>query len=161
MDNVTEWIEHLKHPLVLAGFGLFILALLVKPLFSSGPSNITGAATERLMSKTINYLFILALLLIVVGFVLSLKPNESVPLEKTAATTVIEQHTAGGKSPAIIGNDVNINDGGTLSSQKKTKAKPASPPQKQSPSVNIKQTTQGDKSPAIYSSGDVSINDAE
>jgi len=43
--NANNWIDHLQHPLVLAGFGLFlfIFALVIRPLFLSS-SKLSGAA---------------------------------------------------------------------------------------------------------------------
>jgi hypothetical protein len=43
MNNMNEWITHLQHPLVLAGFGLFVFALIIKPLFLNS-KKLTGPA---------------------------------------------------------------------------------------------------------------------
>ncbi len=117
-----------------------------------------------------NNVFILAFLLIIGGFVLSLKPDIATEIVKsqqdstteTTNTPSVEQQTKGEKSAAIHSSgDVDINYGGTLSSQKKTtKPIPKTPP-KQAPPVQLKQTTEGDQSAAIHSSGDVNINYAD
>jgi len=169
MENIVEWIEHLKHPLVLAGFGLFILAMLLKPIFTNNQNKLSGPAYERLMSKAITFVFILAFLVVVVGFVVSLKSEElenmvNTQQNNTPKTTVaktIEQNTLGEKSPAIIGHEVQINYGNTYSPQKlKIKPNTVITPKQIEP-VQIKQTTARNKSPAIHSSGDVSINYAD
>jgi len=133
MDNTTEWIEHLKHPLVLAGFGLFILAMLLKPLFANSHKKLSGRATERLMSKAIKFVFILALLVIVAGFVLSLK---------SGVTTNMASQQEGNTTETTTKVDIDT-------------------AQKQKTPVQVKQITKGDKSPAINSSGDVEVNYAE
>lgn len=68
MAILLEWIVHLNNPLVLVGFSLFILALVLKPTLSK----ISGTATERILSRTINLSFILSVLIIISGFTLSL-----------------------------------------------------------------------------------------
>ncbi len=166
---MTEWIEHLKHPMVLAGFGLFVFAMVLKPILSSFSDQLSETAIERLIHKSITYVFILALVVIAGGIVLSFNPFEPDPETKslqdnTAKTTnanSIEQHTSGDKSPAITGKDVQLNYAGVLSSQKKTKQSNIESPTKQIQPVQIHQTTQGNQSAAIHSSGDVSINYAD
>ena len=72
--NVDKWIEALQHPLVLAGFGLFLFAALIKPLFLNN-EKLSGTAMERLLHKGMNFAFALALLAIAGGLLLSWKPN--------------------------------------------------------------------------------------
>ncbi|MCI5226324.1 MAG: hypothetical protein D3918_06600 [Candidatus Electrothrix sp. AX2] len=76
MNSVNNWIEHLQHPLVLAGFGLFIFALLLRPLFLNN-KKLSGTAIERLLSKGMILVFILALLAIIGGVALNWKPSTS------------------------------------------------------------------------------------
>ncbi len=78
MNNVKDWIEHLQHPLVLAGFGLFIFAVLLRPLFLNNRT-LSGAASERLLRRGINFVFLLALLAMIGGMALSwqAKPTAS------------------------------------------------------------------------------------
>ena len=133
MDNTTEWIEHLKHPLVLAGFGLFVIAMLLKPVFSNSHKKLSGRATERLMSKSINYVFILALLVIVAGFVLSLKSKVTTNLATPQKSNITEPTTKVDLDPA----------------------------KRQKTPIQVKQITKGDKSPAIISLDKVEINYAE
>lgn len=64
MENSTDvapWIEHLKDSNVLIAFAFFLLVSLVKVFRSE---KISGKGTERLMDKGLNFVFILALLII-------------------------------------------------------------------------------------------------
>lgn len=169
MENTTEWIEHLKHPMVLAGFALFIFAMLLKPIFSRFSDQLSETAIERLLHKSITYVFILALVVIAGGIVLSFDPFESESKANTSQNSAtkstnantVEQHTSGDKSPAITGKDVQLNYGGVLASQKKSKQPIAEAATKPTPPLQVHQTTQGNQSAAIHSSGDVSINYAD
>jgi len=91
---MMTWIEHLKSPWVLAGFGVFILWLVLKYLLFSEAKNLPPEATERLISRGMYYLFILAVLLIVVGFIRSWQtdslsqvvtpyPSDEISIKKT------------------------------------------------------------------------------
>ena len=70
------WIEHIKHPLVLFGFVLLLLATLLK-LFNGNKLNASG--TERVMSKGLLYTFVAAVLIIILGFVSSVLQNAPQP----------------------------------------------------------------------------------
>uniref|UniRef100_UPI0040568F6E tetratricopeptide repeat protein n=1 Tax=Candidatus Electronema sp. TaxID=2698783 RepID=UPI0040568F6E len=72
MNEASVWIEHLRHPLVLAGFGLFVFALIIKPLFLSS-KQLNGTAVERLLHKAMILLFILAAMAVAGGLALSWK----------------------------------------------------------------------------------------
>jgi hypothetical protein len=48
--NMNEWITHLQHPLVLAGFGLFVFALIIKLLFLSS-KKLSSSALVPLLNK--------------------------------------------------------------------------------------------------------------
>lgn len=84
MNTMNNWIEHLHHPLVFAGFGLFLLALLLRPLFLNN-KKLTGTATERLLSKGMILVFILALLAIIGGIGLSWKATPEAAPEKAGS----------------------------------------------------------------------------
>lgn len=165
MNEVSVWIEHLRHPLVLAGFGLFVFALIIKPLFLSS-KKLNGTAVERLLHKGMILLFILAAMAIAGGLALSWK-NASAgkdtaqqdPSGKAGVATV-KQVTQGEKSPAInSGNDVRVNYDGAASGQKKAEKKPAAAAQKpQAAPAQAEQSTQGAQSPAVNAQGDVEIN---
>ena len=159
MDNTAAWIEHLKHPLVLAGFGLFIIALLLKPIFSNSHNQLSGRATERLMSKAINLIFVLALLVIIAGFVLSLKPDSVVKIPKSVQKTVEQNVSGSGSNTINAGGSVMINNGGVLSSKEKQNKSDAN----KTPDMpsSVKQTVTGDNANAINAAGDVSINNAK
>lgn len=68
MDKVVElgsdW-NVLQHPLVLAGFVIFILAGLVKVMWAK--DKVSGVAHERLINKVLNGAFVIAVLAIVSG----------------------------------------------------------------------------------------------
>ncbi|MCW5198286.1 tetratricopeptide repeat protein, partial [Desulfobulbus sp. F3] len=83
--NVDKWIEALQHPLVLAGFGLFLFAALIKPLFLNN-SKLSGTATERLLHKGMNFAFALALLAIAGGLLLSWRDNSKASATKEKNT---------------------------------------------------------------------------
>lgn len=72
MNTMQEWIAHLQNPLVLAGFGLFIFAALLRPLFMRS-GKLTGKEAVPLLNKAVNFIFILAVLAIVGGLALSWK----------------------------------------------------------------------------------------
>ncbi|MGR0480149.1 MAG: hypothetical protein ACTFAL_01755 [Candidatus Electronema sp. V4] len=72
MNEVSVWIEHLRHPLVLAGFGLFVFALIIKPLFLSS-KKLTGPLIAPLLRWGMILLFILAAMAMIGGFALSWK----------------------------------------------------------------------------------------
>ncbi|WLE95631.1 MAG: tetratricopeptide repeat protein [Candidatus Electrothrix communis] len=94
MNTVNNWIEHLHHPLVFAGFGLFIFALLLRPLFLNN-SKLTGTATERLLHRGMILVFILALLAIIGGIALNWKATPEAapkPVDKTTASEGIQQY---------------------------------------------------------------------
>lgn len=167
MNNIQLWITHLHHPLVLAGFGLFLFALIIKPLFLNN-SKLTGTATERLLRRAMILLFLLAAMAVAGGIALSWKSSKGEEIapqnsgDKTAAATV-EQATQGTKSPTInSGKDARINYGSTSSGQKQAADKPdAGTQERQAVPSQVKQTTQGEKSPAINAQGNVEVNYAE
>ncbi|MCW5203524.1 hypothetical protein VU11_01555 [Desulfobulbus sp. US2] len=90
MDTMNTWIEHLHHPLVFAGFGLFIFALLLRPLFLNN-SKLTGTATERLLHKAMILVFILALLAIIGGIALNWKASGQSTASTEKAQPVMQQ----------------------------------------------------------------------
>ncbi|CAK8715854.1 MAG: Tetratricopeptide repeat-containing protein [Candidatus Electronema aureum] len=79
--NVDKWIEALQHPLVLAGFGLFLFAALIKPLFLNN-EKLSGTAMERLLHKGMNFAFTLALLAIAGGLLLDWKDGSKAAANK-------------------------------------------------------------------------------
>ncbi|RWX45648.1 hypothetical protein VT98_13163 [Candidatus Electrothrix communis] len=143
MNSINTWIEHLHHPLVFAGFGLFIFALLLRPLFLNN-SKLTGTATERLLHRGMILVFILASLAIIGGIALnwkavgqstaSAKKTQPVAQQNSGNKTVsatVEQATQGTQSPAInSGKDVLINYGPASSESQQTTDPPKAPPEK-------------------------------
>lgn len=109
MDNLGDWLEHLKHPMVLAGFVLFVLIGLLK--FFMGSKDLSESS-ERLVHKGMNFVFVLGVIIIIGGFVYSIMQNE--PASTTASSnSVAPINTTGVQSPVITGSqgDVNINFG--------------------------------------------------
>lgn len=72
MNNMNEWIPHLQHPLVLAGFGLFVFALIIRPLFLNS-KKLTGPLIAPLLRWGMILLFLLAAMAMIGGFALSWK----------------------------------------------------------------------------------------
>lgn len=152
MENTTNWIEHLQNPLVLIGFVLFLFAGLFKLIKTE---KITGKASAALFNKGMNYLFILAIVIVIAGFALSFYQTHTEQQTTQTPPQTTEISTKGKQSPAVqSGEDVNINYGGTLSEQsKQTPKQEKTAPQ---PPTDVK--TEGEQSPAVSSGGDVNIN---
>ncbi|MEB4592462.1 hypothetical protein VSS37_15870 [Candidatus Thiothrix sp. Deng01] len=92
MENPAPWIEYLKHPLVLFGLALLVLASLLK-LFHSDKLGAKGA--ERSMDKGLLYTFAAAVLIIVLGLISSMAQQQ--------AASVVPP-SEGGQSPDAVGN---------------------------------------------------------
>ncbi|HRJ54334.1 MAG TPA: hypothetical protein PLE99_16355 [Candidatus Thiothrix moscowensis] len=110
MDNPGTWLEHLKHPMVLAGFVLFVLIGLLKVFMGSKD---LSEANERLLHKGMNFVFVLGVLIIVGGFAFSImKPSPATPLA-AGGNAPAAPVTTGHQSPVVSGSqgDVNINFG--------------------------------------------------
>lgn len=106
MDNLGDWLEHLKHPMVLAGFVLFVLVGLLKMFMGSKD---LSATNERILHKGMNFVFILGVLIIVGGFAYSIVSAPPAP----ASSAAVAPLTTGDQSPVVSGSqgDVNINFG--------------------------------------------------
>jgi hypothetical protein len=101
MNEASAWIPYLQHPLVLAGFGLFLFALIIKPLFLNN-HKLNGTATERLLHKGMILLFILAAMAVIGGIALNWKATpaaEAKPQKPSAAVDTIEKYA---KRPQIL-----------------------------------------------------------
>jgi len=72
MKDLIPWIQHIQHPLVLAGFALAVMAGLSKRLDLGKTS---GQAKGELFGKIVNRVFVLALLIIALGLGQSLLPK--------------------------------------------------------------------------------------
>jgi hypothetical protein len=103
--NADNWIAHLQHPLVLAGFGLFVFALVIRPLFSSG-NKLSGAAIERILLRSMILLFLLAITAMFAGVMLSWKVTPTPEREDTVKPTP-ELHPSIGKPPEELQNKSN------------------------------------------------------
>ena len=98
MNDATPWIEHLKHPLVLFGFVLLVLATLLKTFRAD---KLSGKDTGLLMDKGLLYTFVVAVLIIVLGFISSIVQQQA-----AAPQAAIIQHSAGKQSPNSVGAGV-------------------------------------------------------
>lgn len=105
MINAKLWIEHLTDPLVLAGFGLSVVATFATALLKKRGNVSTHAKIS------IGMIFVFALITVVGG--LWLASNKSEPKQPEQQTSNIQQNTKGAQSPAVnSGKDVNIQYGG-------------------------------------------------
>jgi hypothetical protein len=118
VNNISVWIKHLRHPLVFAGFGLFVFALIIKPLFLN-ITNLSGAGTEELLRQAMLLLFLLAAMAVVGGILLSRRnsgADNCVARQDSGgkpAGATVDQATKGAKSPAVSsGGDARLNYGG-------------------------------------------------
>ncbi|WGZ95994.1 MAG: hypothetical protein QJT81_08440 [Candidatus Thiothrix putei] len=140
MANVTPWIEHLSNPLVLVGFAVFTLAGLVK-LFK--PEKLSGKETAGLFHKGLNFVFVLGLLVVILGFTNSFMEKwQTVEAAKPIPTPPIIKQSISNSSGlnGQAGRDLNLNQGGgTLSQQ--TNLNPSTMPE--SPVPNVEQQIDG------------------
>ncbi|MGB3917600.1 MAG: hypothetical protein WBL07_09185 [Thiothrix litoralis] len=147
MADITPWIEHLSNPLVLVGFAVFTLAGLVK-LFK--PEKLSGKATEGLFHKGLNFVFVLGLLIVVLGFAKSFMQIQTADTTKSAAAPTNTQTISGNTGTAIMGGgDVNYNQGtGTLSQQNRETALPP---------ANLQQRIENNSGTAVMSGSDANV----
>lgn len=139
---METWIEHLNSPLVLIAFMLFVFAGVIKLLLKNNVIKVNQVNSAQLINKSLNYLFILALLGMIFGFfsqemVLQKRPEAETKITAPEKNlTQIKQITKGENSSAVI-EKVDLSH------------------------KNVEQTTQGDSSPAIISGGDAAITSKE
>lgn len=100
--NVDKWIGALQHPLVLAGFGLFLFASLIKPLFLNN-KKLTGTAMERLLVRGMNFAFVLALLAVAGGLLLSWKSSGKASADEGKGTKPAAERSEGNQ-PISVNN---------------------------------------------------------
>ncbi len=67
-QNMENWIEHLNNPLVLIGFMAFIFAGFIKLLLKNNIIKFNQANSVKLINKSLNLVFVLALVGMVSGF---------------------------------------------------------------------------------------------
>jgi len=65
---MNTWIEHLNSPLVLIAFMLFIVASVIKFMLKTNIIKVNQANSAKLLNKSLNYVFGLALIGMVFGF---------------------------------------------------------------------------------------------
>lgn len=113
MNNMNEWISHLQHPLVLAGFGLFVFALIIRPLFLNS-KKLSGPLIAPLLRWGMILLFILAAMAMIGGIALNWKnspaddkPSKAAAPEQGNSLSI----TASGQGEVVIGGDLINTDG--------------------------------------------------
>lgn len=85
--NFENIAPYLKHPLVLSGFAIFLLFLFFRTTIKSGLIPTTSrAAGSKIINRTISYGFIIAILVIALGFIL-----EFIKIRNNPDTQKIEQ----------------------------------------------------------------------
>ena len=65
---MNTWIEHLNSPLVLIAFMLFVVAGVIKFMLKTNIIKVNQANSAKLLNKSLNYVFVLALIGMVFGF---------------------------------------------------------------------------------------------
>jgi tetratricopeptide (TPR) repeat protein len=71
---ISVWIVNLKDPLILISFTLFILSGLIKWI---KPAKLTQKSSYLLFNKGLNFIFILSLLMVILGFALKFMQSSS------------------------------------------------------------------------------------
>jgi len=105
-ETITPWIEHLNNPFVLAGFAIFILASLAGVIQALNKGKLSGAASERLLSKLIFGGIALGVLAIGFGFLSPLLQPAPPPPPKTQSISNIKDSTVSqGGCEAVASND--------------------------------------------------------
>lgn len=62
MKDLSQWIEHLKEPLVLIGFVVMLFTRIISALLKKGIIRLSQKGTERLLSNALMYAFIIFLM---------------------------------------------------------------------------------------------------
>ena len=71
MNQYSQWIKYLNEPLVLIGFTTMLLITLFKTILKKGVVKLSKRGVERMIHKILLYGFILALIIVMIGFGLS------------------------------------------------------------------------------------------
>lgn len=153
MQDYTDWIEHLSHPLVLIGFILLLFTALFKAI---NLNKLTRKSNELILKIILISMILISILGISLGAITLLGLESKKHISDDNVNTIsIEQKTIGDRSPSIISNsNVSINYGNKLETNEKNKNI-----SKKSVIYNsIQQDTQGIQSPTIKSGDEVNIN---
>ncbi len=162
MQHLSSWAEHLNDPLVLAGFVVMLFAGVVHALLKTKVLRLSKNSSEQLIKKSLLYVFILSIVVILLEFVFAFKKDGR---HDGKGETFI-QKTKGEQSPAVIteGKDssVNITYGSPSKEEKegRTKTKGSDEGKDDAASQSshhIEQKTEGNQSPAVVSGSEVNI----
>jgi hypothetical protein len=75
MKELSSWAEHLQEPLVLVGFIVMLFAGIIHALLKSKTLRLSKRSFERLLKRTLAYIFILSLIVIIFGLALAFKKS--------------------------------------------------------------------------------------
>ena len=159
MNSLKEWIKHLQHPLVFAGFALFIMLEIFQMFFrDSLTARLSGTALETLLDKGMTFAFVLALVSVIGGIALSFRRGGDEQHDSGASKSGDCLSTKGRESPAIkAGGNVTMSYGGAACGRKKSAAADAKDKKGNEPGNGDCLKTEGERSPAFKAEGDVEI----
>lgn len=159
MNTPKEWIKHLQHPLVLAGFALFIMLEIFQMFFRDSLAvRLSGTALETLLGRGMAFAFILALVSVIGGIALSFKKGSDEKHDSGAAGNGACLITKGRESPAVkAGDNVTISYGGAVCGQKKAAAADVKKKKADEQRGGDLLKSEGERSPAVKAEGDVEI----
>lgn len=128
VETATSWVQYLTNPFALAGYVLFIIATLATVVQAMNGRQLSGTATERLLTRLIYAGFGLGLVAIILGFFNPLlKPT---PVAPPVVTT---QEMSGIKHSTVAqgGCEAAASGAGEATIDKSGKAISNPPPQNQ------------------------------
>jgi hypothetical protein len=160
LNIMRDWIKHLQHPLVLAGFALFIMLEVFQVFFrDSLAARLSGTALEKLLGNGMTFAFILSLVSVIGGITLSFRRGGDEQHDSGAAERGDSLITKGRESPAVkAGGTVKITYGNTVLRQDNvaTAATEEAGPEDIAAQDCLK--TEGGRSPAVKAGKDVEIH---
>jgi Na+/proline symporter len=109
---MNTWIEHLNSPLVLIAFMLFVVAGVIKFMLKTNIIKVTQANSAKLLNKSLNYVFMLALIGMVFGFfsqpeVLNVVKNPPINNNPKSSSNTLNNSTITNSTVNQAGGDIN------------------------------------------------------
>ncbi|MGX9728236.1 MAG: hypothetical protein ACTFAK_13245 [Candidatus Electronema sp. VV] len=159
MNSLKEWIKHLQHPLVFAGFALFVMLEIFQMFFrDSLAARLSGTALETLLDKGMTFAFVLALVSVIGGIALSFRKGGDEQHDSGASKSGDCLSTKGRESPAVkAGGNVTMSYGGAACGRKKALRQMPRTRRAMSRATADCLKTEGERSPAFKAEGDVEI----
>lgn len=143
VETATSWVQYLTNPFALAGYVLFIIATLATVVQAVNGRQLSGTATERLLTRLIYAGFGLGLVAIILGFFNPLLQLKSVPPPPVVTT----QEMSGIKHSTVAqgGCEAAANGAGEATIEKSDKAlsNPPAPHNQKMTDVEGSVTAQG------------------